>query len=715
MKKATKKAPRRTRVKHKFELPKVTKLKPREVLKNDAVALNKVSYSTLAKFCTQPILFRVNYLNLDRIESTTGVSAIMGRAFHNGLEVFYGGSDDYIISNLAEAIQYGLEAAIKYLEEYNDGFIKYSKTVDSKAKAIEKVAYAFNSYVNDSQTVWVPEQVLFTEEKLEHDIRVQWNGETVDLPITLNGRIDRVEKRGDEVIIFDPKMVYSFSDPDKIDAQKMIQTVQYYLLVHAETGVEPTKVVFEETKYTKNKDGSPQVRRYEFVIKDNPLFFDFYFRLYEDLGKALLGEMVYVPNFNDLYEADLAVIAYIHRLDQPDEVAKQMKRHKVDNISDLLKRKIAKAGYQKKLMAKLEAQFEQVKSIDYKNMQPQERIKMKLLEHGMSVHYHSVVEGNTYDLYQYEPSVGVKMAKLHGYVADIEQVLGVEGVRVLAPVPNTSFIGFEVPRAERVYPNLPARNAGKMQLLVGEDGQGNKVSFDLRKAPHVLIGGGTGSGKSVALTSFIQQLHKHLKKEVQTVLFDPKMVELGRFANDKNCIGYHTDPTETVTALKRLVETMEMRYTKLTAAGVRQNSELAEPMPYIVAVIDEYADLANSTNKVQTGTKTVTKIYKKGAVETAVPEYEKAGVVIAELVQRLAAKSRAAGIHLIVTTQRPSVKIISGDIKANLTTQLAFKTAKEIDSRIILDEAGAERLQGDGDALFNNGKGVIGLQAYYAS
>ena len=712
MKKTKARPKRKTRVRSKFELPVVTKRKAKEVLVDERIPLNKVSYSTFTKFCTQPVLFRTGYLNGDRFESTTGVSAIMGRAFHNGLEVYFGGGDQPI-STSGDAIEYGLKAAVKYIEEYNDGFIKYSKTVPTKAKAIEKVVSAFNWYITDSQTVWKPEQVLFTEEKFEHHVNVNWNNKQVDLPIKLNGRIDRVEKRGDKVIIFDPKMVYKFSDPDVIDGQKMIQTVQYYLLTYAELGVEPYSVVFEETKYTKNKDGSPQVRRYEVVIKDNSLYFDFYFRLYEDMTKAMLGEMVYVPNINDLYDSELAIIAYTHRLDQPEEMAKQMKRHRVDNVTDLLKRKIAKAGYTKKLMEKLEKKFEEIKSIDYKNMTFEQRIQTKLLEHGMSVHHAKTLEGNTYDLYQFEPSIGVKMSRVAGYVADIEQVLGVAGVRVLAPVPNTNFIGFEVPRDERNYPDLPKRSAGKFMLQLGQDRLNKEVAFDFRDMPHALIAGTTGSGKSVCLNSFIFQLHKHAKKDVQTVLLDPKMVELADFANDKNCIGYHTSPRDINDALKDLEVEMQRRYEFLRANKVKQNSELAKPMPYIVCVIDEYGDLAISKAKIQVGSKTVVKVYAKETRQVEVPEFAKAGEIIEERVQRLAAKARAAGIHLIVTTQRPSAKVISGDIKANLSIKIVFQTAKEVDSRIVLDEGGAEKLQGDGDAMFNNGKGTIGVQAYY--
>jgi len=699
------------RVRASFELPRVTKRVGKAILRDERIPLNKVSYSTFTKFSAQPILFKINALNGDVIESTNNVSSIMGRALHEGLAVYFGKSDEHIISTEAEGIEWGLKAATTYLENYNDGFIAYSKRVPNKQEAIECVVKAFNYFVTDADTKWKPNEVLLVEEKIEHQIDVEWNGKQVNLPIPLNGRVDRVIERDGKIIICDPKMVGRFSDVDKIDGAKMIQTAQYYFLVYAHLGREPYSVVFEEIKYTKNADKSPQVRRYEIVIKENQLFFDFYFRLYEDLTKALLGEMVYVPNINDMYDSELAIIAYVHRLDQPDEVAKQMKKHRVDNVTDLLKRKIHKASLSKKILERINTEFAEIKNINYAAMQNHEKIQTKLLEHGIAVHHHSTITGNTVDLYQFEPSMGVKMAKVATYVADIEQVLGVSGVRVLAPIPDTTFIGFEVPKETRTYPKLP-RSKGAFMTLVGEDIKGDCLSFDLRKAPHTLVAGAAGSGKSMFLNSLITQLHKQPTREVLTYLIDPKEVELAHFADDKHVKAYVTTPEDTVATLRGLVEEMDRRYAYLKQHGAKQNSELSEPMPYLFTIIDEYADIAQSDKKVVVGTKEVTKMYKDGERTSSVPEYQKAGVVIAELVQRLAQKARAAGIHIVLATQRPSVTIINGDIKANFTTKVVFRTAKEIDSRIVLDERGAEKLKGEGDALFSDARGITRVQTY---
>lgn len=707
-------APKRVRkVKLNIPLPQVVALKPKQVVVDERLPLQKYSYSTLVKFSSNPVLFKVQVINGEVLDSTTNVSAIMGRALHHALQVYYGGSDEYIVTNEAEGIELGLKAGVEYLEQYNDGFVSYSKTVPDKKKAIECFVNGFNFYINDPDTRYNLSEIIGTEVKLEHAINVSYRNEQLALPVRLNGVVDKITDSDGKLRVVDYKLVRSFSDPDKLDGQKMIQAIQYYLLAYAEYGREPYSIIFEEIKHTKNqKKGEAQVKRYEMVYSDNTLMFDFYFRLYEDVTLALQGQMVYVPNVHALFDGDLALIAYIHRLDQTDEVAKQMKKHKVSNVTDLLKRKIQKASLNKKVLERIEAQFAELKTINYDTMQNHEKIQTKLLEHGISLHHHSTINGCTVDLYQYAPSIGVKMKSLAQYVPDIEQVLGQSGVRILAPIPNTNFIGFEIPAQNRTYPELPKRGGGEFVVQVGKDVQGATVAFDIRKAPHVLVAGTTGSGKSVFLNSLITQLHKLPAKKAQTILIDPKEVELAQFADDKHVQSYSTTPEGIVHTLQGVTEEMTQRYAYLKKHGVKQNSDLAEPMPYLFIVIDEYADLALSDKKVTVGTKKVSKMYKDGEQTMVVDEVKKAGEVIAEQVQRLVQKARACGIHLVIATQRPSVKVINGDIKANLGTKVVFRVAKEVDSRIVLDEGGAEKLQGNGDALFSDASGITRVQAF---
>lgn len=631
------------------------------------------SYSSMVKFSTNPVMFKIQYLNLDRIETTISIAGVIGNAFHNAMEVYYGGSDTLLPSNEAEAIEYGLKTGMDFLEKYNDGFIEFTEAIPNKQKAYELFAFCFNSYVQE-----MPYQngtVVAVEDEICEFVDVEWRGKRLTLPVKLKGFLDKVERINGKLEIKDYKTCRSFSDPEKIDGAKMIQAVQEYLLAYAKYKEEPRSITFEEVKYTKNKDGGRQVRQYEIVYAENELYFDFYFRFYEDMTRALNGEMVYVPNVYTMYDNEVSMIAYIHRLDETKERSELLKELKVSSITELLKHKIQNAGNMRKLMKTVEAKFSSAKSLDYSKMKNEEKIQTKMLEHGMMIQFDSVIHGASVDLYRYTPSIGLKMARIRTFVDDVEQVLGVSGIRVLAPIPHSSLIGFEVPKKDRTFPSLPA--AQGFDIAVGQDIMGNVRRFDIRTAPHVLVAGSTGSGKSVFLHSVIQQLQK--APDTQLYLFDPKRVEFSQYAGSVKT--YLDDHANIATALSYIANVeMDERYQKLKAAGAKDISGL-KGLPYLFVVIDEYADLAL---KVETN----------------------------HLIQLIAQKGRACGIHLVLATQRASTKIISGDVKVNFPTKVVFRMAKSVDSQVMLDEPGAEKLLGKGDCLFAGDWGVERLQAF---
>ena len=232
-----------------------------------------------------------------------------------------------------------------------------------------------------------------------------------------------------------------------------------------------------------------------------------------------------------MYDGDVSIISYIHRLDDEGEVAKQMKELKVENITDLLKKKIQSASSMKKFLATVEKEFISAKNLNYLKMKNEEKIQTKLMEHGMMIQFDSLIQGQAFDLYRYTPSIGLKMKKLEGYSADVEQVLGTSGIRVLAPIPDSSFVGFEVPKKERTFPDGTAENEG-YNLAIGVDVMGKPYRFDMTLAPHMLVAGATGSGKSVFLNSLITQLTKVPDTEIH--LYDPKIVELAHFKKSPN-------------------------------------------------------------------------------------------------------------------------------------------------------------------------------------
>jgi len=669
--------------------------------------VQNISASCMIKFSTNPILFKINYMNRDRFDIATGISGVIGLGFHEAMKVYYGGSDFLKPENESEAIQFGLTAGMDFLNDYQEAFIRFSATISNKQTAFEKFTFVFNEYVKTKK--YEPEKVIGVEEEIEGIVEIEWHGRKLRFPIQLKGFLDRVDQEDGKIKIRDYKTCSQFSNPEKIDGAKMLQAVEYYLLAYFKYGVAPYSLIFEEVKYSKNKDGSPQVREYEIIYAENPLYFDFYFRFYEDMLRAFAGEQVYVPNVHAIFDNEVAIIAYIHRLDVAEDAAKLMKENNVTNITDLLKKEIQSAGNMRQLMKAVEEQFVSAKSLNYESMTNEEKIQTKLLEYGMILQFDSKREGASVDLYCYTPTIGLKMSKLKNFVADVEQVLGVSGIRVLAPIPNTTLVGFEVPRKERTFPKLPGGLG--FYLSIGQTIMGEPRRFDIRQAPHLLVAGASGSGKSVFLGTIIEQISKI--SGVQIHLFDPKIVELAQYQNLSAVVEYKTDAKDIDSSLKDLIGEMNARY-KCMAAAKKSNISEVPGIPYKFVVIDEFGDLTVGNEileeEIETG-----EVYESGA-KKGQPKTEKKKTNLSKEISKsiliLSQKARAAGIHLIIATQRPSVDVITGTIKANFSTKAMFRTAKLIDSKIVIDQPGAEALTGKGDMLFASDSGIERLQGY---
>ncbi|MEI6079730.1 MAG: DNA translocase FtsK 4TM domain-containing protein [bacterium] len=296
-----------------------------------------------------------------------------------------------------------------------------------------------------------------------------------------------------------------------------------------------------------------------------------------------------------------------------------------------------------------------------------------------------VSPGPVITMYEFKPAPGVKINKVANLSDDLAMALGCGSLRVIAPIPGKSVIGIEVPNKSRetVYirelidSNVFKTAEKKIPLVIGKDTEGTPYVEDLSKMPHLLVAGSTGSGKSVFINSLICSiLYKFSPKEVRMIMVDPKMLELSAYEGIPHLLHpVVTDAGKAAQALKWAVREMMNRYTILASKNARSissyNAEADEPMPYIVIIVDELADLMMVSSK---------------DVESAIT--------------RLAQMARAAGIHLVLATQRPSVDVITGLIKANFPARIAFKVASKIDSRTILDTMGADALLGNGDMLF---------------
>ena len=303
-----------------------------------------------------------------------------------------------------------------------------------------------------------------------------------------------------------------------------------------------------------------------------------------------------------------------------------------------------------------------------------------------------VTQGPTVTRYEIQPSVGVKVSSIVRLADDIALNLEAKSIRIEAPIPGKAAVGIEVENdsvtmvrlREIIDSDAFKKSKSKITFAVGKDISGNAIVADLKSMPHLLIAGSTGSGKSVCINSIITSfIYKANPDEVKLILIDPKVVELGNYNGIPHLmIPVVTDPTKAAAALNWAVAEMTDRYKKFAEEGVRDlesynefvraNAEPDKVMPQVVIIIDELADLM-----------------------MAAPSQ------IEESICRLAQMARAAGMHLIVATQRPSVDVITGVIKANIPSRIAFAVSSQVDSRTILDMQGAEKLVGKGDMLFN--------------
>jgi len=312
-------------------------------------------------------------------------------------------------------------------------------------------------------------------------------------------------------------------------------------------------------------------------------------------------------------------------------------------------------------------------------------LEQKLLDFGVSGNVVEICPGPVVTMYEFSPAPGVKINKISSLSDDIALALGALSVRIIAPIPGKSVVGIEISNDTREIVYLKeilisenyTKFKGILPLSLGKDIVGQPVVVDLAKMPHLLIAGATGTGKSVGLNAMICSiLYRLSPKNLRFLMIDPKRIELSPYDNIPHLIHPVISDSKIATkALLWLVNEMEIRYGKLDEAGARNlesyNKITGESMPYLIVVIDELADLMMVSSK---------------DVESSI--------------MRLAQKARAAGIHLIVATQRPSVDVITGLIKANFPSRISFKVSSKVDSRTILDVMGAERLLGMGDMLY---------------
>lgn len=323
-------------------------------------------------------------------------------------------------------------------------------------------------------------------------------------------------------------------------------------------------------------------------------------------------------------------------------------------------------------------------------------VKRTLQNFGIDVEMGEVNIGPSVTQYTLKPAEGIKLSRINALQNDLALALAAHPLRLEAPIPGRSLVGIEIPNKTTATVGLRGllgheeflQSTKALFIALGKDVTGKPVFADLARMPHLLIAGSTGSGKSISIHAILASLlYRNAPDRLRLIIVDPKRVELSLYKALPHLLApVITDAKKTIVALRWAVKEMEQRYERLSAEGARDIhsyhqiqskrgvGEDEDVMPYIVIIIDELADII-----------------------AVYPRELEAAIV------RLAQMSRAVGIHLIVSTQRPSVEVITGLIKANITSRIAFQVASQIDSRTVIDRSGAERLLGNGDMLFVSG------------
>lgn len=649
--------------------------------KRQELPISHWTYSSLMAFTSNRWKFRQTYILQDYSLFKSGVSSVAGSAGHKALEIYYNGGTR----------QEAVDAGLAYIAQQPDHKIKYGKT-GSREAIIKTYTKGINNYFAEEPKFF---KILGVE--LNHTSFIKVGDVELSLPVKSKSDLV-VEDENGEIDIIDHKFVGSFTTEEEV-GHYFLQAMPNYYNVMDKFGKAPRRMIFNEIKIADNKDGGAQIRPYIVNFNESQEYFKVFFSLYEDCTAEISRpDLRYLPNFNDMFDGEETFVNY----------KKQVSGAMIEDFV-IKHRTVNTVGVEKRFVdpTKKADNFTsaEVDLVDNKYLTEEEKIRTKLTEFGVVVKMEKTHAGSSVVLYTMKANRGVRMKSFDQYSQDLALALKAESIRVLAPIMGTDLIGIEVPNKDRqILPfNEASLEEDTLKIPVGVNVYGDTVVKDLADMPHLLVAGATGSGKSVMINVIIKSLiQQNSPQKLGLILIDPKRVELAQFKNSANLlIPTIYEMEEAVKSLYWCVDEMERRYNKLEGKACRNIEEYNRnggKMKKIVIVIDEFADLMLSTKS------------QKEDKNGKKPLSAESAIV------RLAQKSRAVGMHLVLGTQRPSVDVMTGLIKANLPTRIAFRTSSRIDSQIILDQAGAEQLTGKGDMLFldPSKKEVQRLQGYFA-
>lgn len=653
---------------------------------NSNFIIDKWSYSKVMQFARNEKAFEMYYIYNHRAKSSA--TTVAGQAYHYALQWYF--------QELKEGVELDLPQleifAFNHIDEQPANDWKVQKTTPTIEECQQKALKTANALL----TNFYNEKSVYTDAidgiiEVENYFTEYITVDGVDIPMPVALKIDLVAKTKDgKLVIIDHKSKTTYTSEEEIALSIGKQAIVYTLAYEAKTGNKVDEVWFAENKASKNKNGEPQIQIFKVALDDNTRRL-YEALLYEPLKRMLSAtadpDYVYLINDSDNFvdKAEMydfwtkTLIAEVEDFDIPETkkemVSKRLKKIRDTSLSNINPKVIKNFRNNAKQFIKYD--------LSNTNMTQEEKIQHILRTFGIIVEVAHTLEGYSSNTYLLEVSAGTKISAIKSHKLDIANALDVVNVRIphdLMIYENRSFLAIETSKKRDKDLLWDKKELKGMRIPIGKDNIGNTIIWDLanHSTPHALICGATGSGKSVSLISTIEYA-KLIPDIEKIIILDPKY-EFVKYNHYKK-IEVYNDIMDIETKMKELVD--EMNY--------RVNNGISS---YTLIIIDEFADALSASRKGKS-------LGDDKSLE--------------ENLRILLQKGRSSGFRIASATQRASTKVITGDAKVNYPVQICFRVPKEVDSRVVIDEAGAESLAGGGDFLMNSPEylGIVRGQAFY--
>jgi len=674
--------------------------------------VNSWSYSKVMSFARNEKAFEMNYIYNERSKSSS--STVAGNAYHAALERYFINKKDNLTLDLVDLEK----IAFEYIDNVKANIWKLQKTTktisECQIKASSIVSKLLENFINDISVYDIVE-VISVEDYFNEFLQI--NG--VDIPLPCHAKIDLIAKTSEgKTIIIDHKSKNCFSDEKELALSIGKQAITYYKVLEAKMNIIADEVWFIENKYSKNRDGSPQLNCFKMPM-DNDTVKLYEAMLYEPLKRMIEAvsnpDYVYLMNENDTFVSKEHMHAFWSKtmIAEIDEF--NVDESKKDIISRRLKkiRDASTASINPKIIKTFRKNASEFILYDLtnKDMNKTEKIEHILRSLGLVVKVEHFFEGYSSDAFLLSVSAGTTLNKIFKYKLDIASALDVSSIRIdtqLKVYDGKSYIHLECGKKNDKVLSYDPKYLIDGKIPIGMDNFNNVVYFDVENpaTAHALVCGSTGSGKSVMINSTIE--YAKLLDYDEIIIFDPK--------NEFNtkCQGIVRvirDIDKIEIEMEKLVEQMQL----LTKTGRTKKTFI---------VFDEFADALDSSKKGrELDVKEMVEVgfyaQKKGDLGPPKPKMKLQTVgrkkSLEENLKMILQKGRSLGFRVIAATQRASVKVISGDAKVNFPVQICFRVSREIDSKVVLDQGGAETLGGKGDGLISSPEyhGLVRFQGFY--